>query len=99
MTVLDAGIPRFLQSLETEPTLDGGHFVGFRLVAFFPRDARFQGVDLRGGDVVTSVNGLPIERPEHAFRVWQELRVASELRVEYLRAGARRELRYAIIDG
>jgi type II secretory pathway component PulC len=48
--------------------------------------------------VVLSVNGLPIERPEHAYRIWQELRVASDLRVEYLRAGQPRSIEYTIGD-
>lgn len=99
LDVLDRGIPWFLRQIDTEPALEQGRFVGFRLLAFFADDARFRGVDLGPGDVVVRVNGLPVERPEHAYRVWQELRVASEIRVEYLRDGQPRELEYTIIDG
>jgi S1-C subfamily serine protease len=99
LAVLDLGIPRFLQHIDTEPELQDHRFVGFRLTSFFPGDARFRAVDLHAGDVVTKINGLPIERPEHAYRIWQELRVASELTVEYLRDGAARQIRYSIVDG
>lgn len=99
IAVLDLGIPRFLQQLETEPALSNGHFIGFRLLSFFPNDPRFSALDLRVGDVVTSINGLPVERPEHALRIWQELRVASEIRVRSLRGGAQREILFEITDG
>jgi hypothetical protein len=98
LDILDRGIPWFLRQIDTEPELDRGAFVGFRLTAFFANDTRFRAVDLVPGDVVLRVNGLPIERPEHAYRIWQELRVASEIRVEYLRAGQPRQIDYAIVD-
>lgn len=99
LDVLDKGIPWILRQVETEPELAGGQFVGFRLVTFFQSDARFRGVDIAPGDVVLRINGLPIERPEQAYRIWQELRVASEIRVEILRAGTAREVDYTIVDG
>lgn len=99
LDVLDRGIPWFLRQIDTEPQLEQGRFVGFRLRAFFADDPRFRHVDLGPGDVVLRVNGLPVERPEQAYRIWQELRVASEIRVEYLRDGQPHELDYTIIDG
>jgi type II secretory pathway component PulC len=56
------------------------------------------GVDLAPSDVVTAVNGRPIERPEQALTAFQSLAVATELRVTYERDGARRELVYPIDD-
>ncbi len=96
--VLDAGLGRFLQGVETEPELDGGRFVGFRIVSLYPDDERMRAVDLAPGDVVISVNGLPIERPEQAMHVWSSLRVVSELLIDYRRDGAERQLRFAIVD-
>jgi type II secretory pathway component PulC len=55
-------------------------------------------VDLRAGDVVTHINGFPIEHPEEALEAFKSLDVASELRVEYEREGVPHELRYAIVD-
>jgi type II secretory pathway component PulC len=60
--------------------------------------AAWSGVDLRPGDVVTSVNGFPIEHPEQAQTVFDSLDVASELRVAYERDGQPRELAYAIVE-
>jgi type II secretory pathway component PulC len=98
LPVLDAGLGRFLQGVETEPALADGRFVGFRLVALYPSDPRFQDIGLGPGDVVTRVNGQSIERPEGAFQVWDGLRVASQLLIEYVRGDERRELRFDIVD-
>jgi type II secretory pathway component PulC len=79
------------------PVLVGGKFHGFRIAAL--HGAGFwTGIDLRPGDVVTSINGLPIERPEQAQVAFESLDVASELRVAYERQGQPRELVFAIVD-
>ena len=95
--VLDAGLGAFLGRVGTEPSLEGNRFVGFRIVAL--RDATlFDGIDLRAGDVLVSVNGQPIERPEQAFSAWTSLRVASEITLAVMRDGERRDLRFPIVD-
>ena len=98
--VLDAGLGRFLGRVATEPAREDGAFVGFRVVSI--EDALTvpdtEGLGVRPGDVVVRVNGQAIERPEQALAVWEGLRVASTLAIEYLRAGERREARFAIVD-
>lgn len=98
VAVLDAGLGRFLQGVVTEPDLVGGRFVGFRVESLYPNDERFSDLDLVAGDTITRVNGATIERPEQALAVWNELRVASELRIDYVRAGEARTLRFEIQD-
>lgn len=94
--VLDAGFGRFLQGVETEPVLVDGAFQGFRLLRLYPDDPRFTELDLQPGDVIVAVNGEPIERPEQALRIWESLRVASQLLVNYERGGEARQLRFSI---
>jgi type II secretory pathway component PulC len=98
LPILDGGFGRFLQGVVTEPHLEGETFVGFRLTSLYPDDPRFASLDLRPGDTVVRVNASPIERPEQALAVWNGLRVASELVVEYRRGDETRELRFAIVD-
>ncbi len=98
VAVLDRGIPRFLQTVEVAPVMESERFVGFQLVRVADPESALNEVDIQPGDVLRRVNGLVIERPEHAFRVWNELRVASELRVQYLRGGEEREIRFTIVD-
>ena len=96
--VLDASPGYFLQHVQTEPRFAKGRFHGWRLVSFFPGDARFAGVDLQAGDVVTRVNGKPIEQPDQFMAVWTELRTSNELVVDVERAGAPHRLRWTIAD-
>jgi type II secretory pathway component PulC len=96
--VLDASPGLFLQHVVTEPQLANGRFVGWRLVSFFPGDARFAGVDLQAGDVVTRVNGHAIEQPDQFMAVWDGLRRESQLVVDVQRNGAARTLRWTIAD-
>lgn len=98
LPILEGGLGRFLGGVGTEPEIEAGRFVGWRIVRLYPDDPRFQGIALQPGDVVTRVNALPIERPEQAFQVWDGLRVASELVVDYRRDGDARQMRYAIVD-
>lgn len=98
LPVLEGGLGRFLGGVGTEPQVESGRFVGWRITHFFPEDARFADIALRPGDVVTRVNAQPIERPEQAFRVWDGLRVASELVVDFQHEGQPQQMRYAIED-
>jgi hypothetical protein len=98
LPVLEGGLGRFLGGVGTEPQVESGRFVGWRITHFFPEDPRFTDIALRPGDVVTSVNAQPIERPEQAFRVWDGLRVASELVVDFTHEGEPQQMRYAIED-
>jgi type II secretory pathway component PulC len=94
--VLDASPGMFLQHVDSEARFVGGRFAGWKLVTFFPGDARFAGVDLHAGDVVTRVNGNAIERPEQLMDLWKALRSADELVVDLERGGAPRTLRWKI---
>lgn len=92
--VLDQGLGRFLQRVTTEPHLEEGRFVGHRLTEL--RSELFEGLDLLPGDTLVRINGMRLERPEQALEAWNALRVASELMVDLLRDGERRQLRFAI---
>ena len=97
--VVAQGLGAFLQRLEVDehPVLLGGKFRGFRITLLRGTDF-WTGVDLMPGDVVTGVNGFPIERPEQAQTAFDSLVVASQLRIAYDRGGQERELVYSIVD-
>ncbi len=97
-TVLAAGPGAFLQkvAVDDHPVFSEGKFHGFRIAAL--QADSFRGVDLKPGDVVTRIEGMPIEHPEEAIEAFNALQVASELRVDYERDGVPRMLRYRIVD-
>ena len=97
--VVAGGLGAFLQhvELDDQPATKDGRFHGFRLARL--RDPGFwRGVDLRPGDVIVRVNGMPIEHPEEALDVFRSLDSANELRVEYERDGKPKELRLPIVN-
>ena len=91
------GFGAFLSTVivDEHPLFVSGKFHGFRLVDLAPA---WRTSGIRAGDVVTRVNGMPIERPEQALEAFRSLSVASELRVDYERDGEPHEVRYAIDD-
>jgi S1-C subfamily serine protease len=97
---LKAGLGHFLAYIDIEAALDGKKkFVGWRVVELRGPKGTWDGVDLHVGDVVTLVNGFPIERDDQAMAAFRSLEVASEIRVSILREGKPTELRLAIIEG
>jgi type II secretory pathway component PulC len=96
--VLSESPGAFLAKVETQPAFDGTRFRGWRLNSFFPNDDRFRGVDLHTGDVITRVNGQPVEQPEQFIQVWEGARFRHDLTVDLFRDGKPRHLAWTIGD-
>jgi S1-C subfamily serine protease len=95
---IDAGMPRWLQGVEGDRMLANHRFQGWLVKSLHPEDPCYKEVELRHGDVVQKVNGKSIEKPDQAFEVFQALRTASSLVVDYLRDGKPRQFSLAISD-
>jgi S1-C subfamily serine protease len=96
--VLSESPGAFLARIDPQPAFDGSRFRGWRINAFFAGDPRFAGVDLRAGDVVTRVNGQPVEQPEQFIQVWEGARFRRDLTVDLVRDGKPRHLAWTIAD-
>jgi S1-C subfamily serine protease len=95
---LDAGMPRWLQGVEGDRVLANHRFQGWQVRSLQPDDPCYREVDLRAGDVVQKVSNKSIEKPEQAFEVFQALRTAPAIVVDYLRDGKARKLTLPISD-
>lgn len=94
---LSGGLGAFLGRLEVEPARSqSGAFRGWRILALHGDPSAWNGVDIRPGDVVTQVNGMPIEHPEEAMACWQSMVIAKELRIAIERGGQAQTLVYPI---
>ncbi|APR86730.1 hypothetical protein A7982_12079 [Minicystis rosea] len=90
------GPPWVLRRILSEEVMSkDGKFTGWRLVGL-PEEWR--GIDLRPGDVVTRINGLPLETPDQAWEAWKSVAKAPDLRITITRDGAAREV-VVPIDG
>ncbi len=95
--LLGDGPAHLLSLVEVEGVVtDANDFAGWELLAL--PASRPPWFDVRVGDVVTAVNGMPLERPEDVFRVYQLLQVASEVRIDLIRGDESRAVRVAIED-
>ncbi len=94
--VLDAGPGAFLRNVEVSAVLEGGAFVGWRIVQFLPGELRFADYDLRPGDILRAVNGKRIVRPDDLHRLWESLRTADTLSILLERDGSPVELELVI---
>ena len=83
--------------LEDQPAFKDGRFYGFRIAKLVPA-GYWIGIDLLPGDVIAKINGLPLEKPDHAIAIMRGLEKAKEIRVELERAGALRELVIPIVE-
>jgi hypothetical protein len=90
------GPPWVLRRVICEEVLrNDGKFSGWRL-ASVPDE--WSGIDLKPGDVVTRVNGLPLETPDEAWEAWKSVAGAAELKITVMRDGAARQVTLPI-DG
>ena len=91
------GLGAFLQNvdLDDRAVFADGKFHGFRVLAL--RDGLAKS-GLQPGDVVVSVNKMPIERPEQALAVFRNVESANEVRVDYERNGEPKTLTVPIFD-
>jgi S1-C subfamily serine protease len=94
---VERGFPQFLQKVEVSADVRDGKFAGWVVRALYPMDF-WAGVDLQPGDVVTKVNGLPVERETQAYDVFQALKSAPRLVVSYVRDGTPRTLSFEIVE-
>src|SRR3954468_20147382 len=79
VAVLDAGPGTFLRQLEVAPRMAGDRFVGWQLVQLLDRRGPLREVNLSPGDVLVTVNGKPVARPEQLQALWDSLRTANEV--------------------
>jgi len=96
LAVLDAGPPSFLRQLEVAPKMSGERFVGWELVQLVDRASPLAGVDVAPGDVLLSVNGQPISRPDQLQLLWDSLRTANALTAQLWRGTDKLTLEFAI---
>ena len=85
-----------IQQVRVRPVLRNGSFLGFQVLSLFPSRPVGQPIALRVGDIIRTVNGQSIERPEHYMRLWDANRYASTLRVEVIRDRRQLEITWAI---
>ncbi len=84
-------IPRILAETSLLPVSDEGRVVGFSLTRL-PADSLLTDIGLEPGDVLTEINGSPIDSMATLASLYGRLRGESEIRAVVLRGGSSRTL-------
>jgi type II secretory pathway component PulC len=96
LRVLDQGPARLLGRVVTEPVMDSGKFVGFRIKSFNGDPPLIPALEL--GDILLALNARQVEKPEQFFAALESLRTAKKLEVAVRRGGQKVLLIHEIVD-
>lgn len=81
--------------INVRPYQKDGQLVGYRLRPGKDRSL-LRRFGLRSGDIVTSVNGVPMNNPVKALEVLRDLSTASQISVDVLRNGAPQSFTFSV---
>jgi hypothetical protein len=88
--LVSQGPPWLLRRVLSEEVMRAdGKFAGWRLVGL-PEEWR--DVDLKPGDIVSRVNGLPLETPDQFWEAWKSMAGAMAVNISLTRDGAPRQV-------
>jgi general secretion pathway protein C len=89
------GATELMRVVRVRPEKVGDEVVGIRLDVLKPGSA-LDALGLRTGDVLTSVDGVPLTSPDRLLEAYARLRTASHVRLNILRDSAPRQLDYDV---
>ena len=94
--VVRGGVPRLLAQVRLVPARYAGKFVGFKL-ARLTQEALAIRAGFQKEDIIMSVNGEPIGRPDQMMHALSLLPFAPRLTIRFKRSGSVLEWTWAII--
>ena len=88
-------IDQLMEQARIRPHIEDGKPSGISITGIKPNTV-FRKMRLRNGDIITGVNGTPIESVEDAMQIFGDLSSAPEVQLEIKRRGRKRVLNYKI---
>jgi general secretion pathway protein C len=88
-------LDQLMEQARIRPHIEEGKPSGISITGIKPNTV-FRKMRLRNGDIITGVNGAPIESVEDAMKIFGDLSSASEVQLEIKRRGRKRILNYKI---
>jgi general secretion pathway protein C len=88
-------LDQLMDQAQIRPHIEDGKPAGISITGIKPNTV-FRKMRLRNGDIITGVNGTPIDSVEDAMKIFGDVKSASELQVEIQRRGQKRVLNYKV---
>ena len=93
--IVQRGVPSLLAQVRVKPERRKDRFIGFRLTQILPQSIPHQ-AGFKIGDVIISVNGEPIGRPDQMMHALSVLPFAEQLTIRFERSGLAKEWTWPI---
>lgn len=90
-----ADIGTLLKDVLLIPEIKNGQTIGFRFKYIKPNSLLYK-LGLRSGDLIASVNNMPVRTAEEAFKIYNIIRNEKYVNVEIERKGQRKVLTYEV---
>ncbi len=88
-------LDQLMEQARIRPHIEEGKPSGISITGIKPNTI-FRTMRLRNGDIITGVNGTPIESVEDAMKIFGDLSSASEVQLEIKRRGRKQVLNYKV---
>lgn len=88
-------LSEILKDANSTPVREGGVMVGYRIFAIKPGSIYDQ-IGIKNGDIISGVNGIPLDSPAKALELFTMLRGETNLNIEVRRRGGTKSLSYNI---
>jgi general secretion pathway protein C len=88
-------VDQLMEQARIRPHIEEGQPAGISITGIKPNTV-FRKMRLRNGDIITGVNGAPVESVEDAIKVFGDLSSSPEIQLEIKRRGRKRVLNYKI---
>lgn len=79
-------LPKFLMQASSEPVVENGQIVGFRMFQFEP-DSIYAKLGMKDGDIVREINGVPLNDVAKTVQFLNGLKNESQVNVNVMRDG------------
>jgi type II secretory pathway component PulC len=97
-TLIEKGPAYILQAVSVEPARTDGEFVGYEIVGMTEAARRVANPQLSVGDVIESINGTTIERPDDYVSTWKDLNRVDRVVIGFRRDGESKRAVWTIVD-
>lgn len=88
-------VDQLMEQARIRPHIEEGRPAGISITGIKPNTV-FRKMRLRNGDIITGVNGAPVESVEDAMKIFGDLSSSPEIQLEIKRRGRKRVLNYKI---
>jgi type II secretory pathway component PulC len=96
---MEKGPAYLLQAVTVEPARSDGTFVGYEVVGMTEAARRVANPQIEVGDVIESINGTEIQRPDDYVNTWKALNRVDQVVIEFRRDGESKRAVWTIVDG